>query len=115
MTNAGVVVAACLAAWLSVGCDSAAEESCKKACDRPFDLMLEAEAPRVNAWRGFPEPLKNQAMGHHAAWVHEVEAGRKSYVPQCVDSCVSAGATEVVSCRRKSQSLAAWTRCGEAE
>ncbi len=109
MTRA--LLAALLATAL-VGCESKLQEPCQKACDRAFQLVEDAESPRIAVWRGFPEPLRDAAFAVHAKWLAELHAARNGFVPGCVKTCTQKAAAQVIACRRKSASIQAWRRCG---
>jgi hypothetical protein len=101
-----------LLALLLTGCAPELEESCDRACARPFSLVQQESTVRVAAWKRFPEPHRAQAARVRDEWQATVKAADDAFRPGCIAQCLATGDARGASCRARASSMAAWKRCG---
>ena len=100
-----VVVAATMA-----GC-STDSSACRSACERPAALLQEQAADTLVWWQALPSPLNEGAQGVEKAWRQEFVVANDEFAESCVASCNRGALTADIECRRRAESVVAWTHC----
>jgi|GEM_PF-3778603 hypothetical protein len=92
------------------GC-STDSPGCRSACERPAVVLQEQAEDTLVWWHALSSPLKEGAQGAEKTWRQEFVAANDGFVEACVSSCTHGALTADIECRRRAETVVAWTHC----